>query len=218
MNKKFIVLCSLVIFHTFTASNTFATSNCKQTFTFLGMAPESTPTFWITEKLSGECGSTDLLQVSIHDPNITLTSKEIKSENDSSQLKEVMKCFITTEEPFELEKKNGIWKSDNIDWHIKAPDNNPKLMANFDKHIVDGGSNGTTWNKEQQLAGIINSEIHNTNTKMLYFYPKGLYINYEISNVYYFPVSHYILIFTNQNHLAVGLDTMHGFFLLIADK
>lgn len=218
MNKKFILLCSLVVLYTFTASNTFATSNCKQSFTFLRMSPETNPTFWITEKLTGECGSNYLLRVAISDPNTSLTSTEIELDVDCPRVKEVMRYSIATEEPVEFEEKEGVWKSEKNDWYIKAPDSNPKLMVDFAKHIVDGGDNGITWNNEQKSRGILIPGIHNANARTLYFYPKGLYINYVISKVYYFPASRYILIFTNQDHLAVGLDTMHGFFLLIREK
>ncbi|OQA00291.1 MAG: hypothetical protein BWY71_00770 [Planctomycetes bacterium ADurb.Bin412] len=49
--------------------------------------------------------------------------------------------------------------------------------------------------------------------RLVYFYPAGLYVNYEIDRVYYFPKSRYLLIFTRQPQKAVGLDTMHGFLL-----
>ncbi len=49
---------------------------------------------------------------------------------------------------------------------------------------------------------------------LVYHYPTGLYINYEINKVYYSPNFGYLLIFTRQPKLAVGLDTMHGFVIL----
>ena len=59
---------------------------------------------------------------------------------------------------------------------------------------------------------IILPKIEGIKTELLFSYETGLYINYEISEVHYFPNS-YILIFTNQPSKAVGFDTMHGFLI-----
>lgn len=213
MTIKNVKMYSMIIFYLFTFDYAFATTNCKQAFTFLGMTQGTNPTFWITEELSAECDVTYLVQVAIHNSNATLISTEMELDGNCSRLKELMKCFVT-ETPVELINKNDIWKPGDESWFIKAPTFNQNHIIEFKKHISEGGNNGRSWNDERKLKGVLVPEINSVDARMIYFYPSGLYINYDISKAYYFPKSGYILIFTSQKKLAVGLDTMHGFILL----
>jgi len=69
------------------------------------------------------------------------------------------------------------------------------------------------WNEEYGLEEVLSPEFEGIKSELVYFYPEGLYINYEISKAYYFPNSGYLLVFTHQSMLASGNDTMHGFLL-----
>jgi hypothetical protein len=56
--------------------------------------------------------------------------------------------------------------------------------------------------------------IKGTKAVLDYYYPKGFYINYTIDKVYYFPREKVLLVFTQNEKLAAGMDTMHGFMIL----
>jgi hypothetical protein len=64
-----------------------------------------------------------------------------------------------------------------------------------------------------KLDGIILPRFNNIKADLIYFYPKGLYVNYHISKLYHFEKSKYILLITDQPNKADGLDTMHGFMI-----
>ena len=71
--------------------------------------------------------------------------------------------------------------------------------------------------KDKGKDGISLPKIEGLKTELLFSYETGLYINYEISEVHYFPNS-YILVFTHQPIKSVGGDTMHGFFIFKIKK
>ncbi len=190
-----------------------ATTNCDQAFTFLARSKGNNPVFWIAEDVGEECFVSYLLLVTISPSKATLISIDLRNFGDWDWLKEGTE-HLRTELPVELENQNGTWKITQTSEYIKPPPYNSKLSAQFDKHIRKGGSNGVSWNRNHGLKGILLPVIGGAKTKLIYFYPVGLYINYDIAKVYYFPKSGYILIFTHQPKLAVGLDTMHGFLLL----
>lgn len=184
------------------------TTNCHQTFHFFFLS-QGSPTFWIGEDLSGECEYSRLLNISIDDSSVSISQSELKEYNNWGTIPKLSSLFRKYEEQ-SVEFKDNIWQ--NKDLKIYTPVYNPLLAEEFNEHIRQGGSNAYSWIKINGKDGIILPEIDGIRTELLFSYKTGLYINYEISEVHYFPNS-YIIIFTNQPLKAVGLDTMHGFFI-----
>ena len=184
------------------------TTNCHQTFHFFFLS-QGSPTFWIGEDLSGECDYSRLLNISINDLSVSVSQSGLKDYNNWGNISEISSLFRTYEEQ-SLEFKDSIWQ--NKDFKIYTLIYDSLLAEEFTEHIRKGGSNAYSWIKIKGNDGIILPEIEGIKTELLFSYKTGLYINYEISEVHYFPNS-YILIFTKQLRKAVGLDTMHGFFI-----
>jgi len=208
--KYFLAVCSFsfLSFSPFENASKVLTTNCHQTFHFFFLS-EGSPTFWIGEDLSGECDYSRLLNVSVNDSSVSVLHSELKDDNNWRNISELSSLFRTYEEQ-SLEIKDNIWQ--NKDLKIYTPIYDSLLAEEFTEHIRKGGSNANSWIKIKGQDGIILPEIEGIKTELIFSYKTGLYINYEISEVHYFPNS-YILIFTNQPRKAVGLDTMHGFFI-----
>jgi hypothetical protein len=173
---------------------------CEQTFHFFFLS-EGSPTFWIGENLSGECEISYLFNISIRDSNVSVSKSELKEYNKWDEVKNISDFFRKYKE---LDDNNLV---------ITPPQFDPGLRDAFNKHVVEGGSNGYTWNKKHGIDGIVLPNIENLKIDLLFYHQGGLYINYNIASVHYFPDTRLILIFTEQPLRAVGMDTMHGFFI-----
>ena len=187
----------------------FAATNCEQTFTFFGatMGEPNKVTFWIGEDISGECYGSYLIQVTISDSiNHTLTTHNLNyAKWDWMNI-----VFDNLGKlPYKkIENEEGVWEDSFISWKISTPAPDYEMI----KKIYKAGYEGF-WTRRHGIEGMILPEIKGIKTKPVYYYLDGLYVDYKISAVYYFPHFKYILIFTNQPHLKSGLDTMHGFLI-----
>ena len=184
------------------------TTNCHQTFHFFFLS-QGSPTFWIGEDLSGECQISRLLNISVNDTSGSVSQSELNEYNNWNFVEELNTVFRKYEEQ-SLELKGNIWQFKDL--KISKPPYESLLAEEFNEHIGQGGSNAYSWLKIKGKDGIILPKIDGIKTELLFSYKSGLYINYEISEVHYFPNA-YLLVFTNQPRKAVGLDTMHGFFI-----
>ncbi len=110
---------------------------------------------------------------------------------------------------------DDVWE--NKDIKILPPAFDSLLYKEFNEHIVKGGSNAISWFNLKGNKGIKLPNIERIKTKLLFSFKTGLYINYEISEVHYFPKK-YIIVFTHQPQIAVGLDTMDGFLIFKIEK
>ncbi len=191
----------------------YVTSSCKQVFNFMGLSEGPKPVFWITEDLSGECNTSRLLQVVMADSTPFVIYTELKESGNWDWFKKGVE-YLQMKPALRLNNQDGIWTVERETWRIKTPSHDQNLSEAFDKHIRAGGSNGITWNKDRVSDGVILPQVEDAKTNLVYYYRAGLYINYEIDKVYYFPNFGYLLIFTRQSKLAIGLDTMHGFVIL----
>lgn len=190
-------------------------TNCHQTFHFFFLSQRMS-TFWIGEDLSGECLFSKLLNISIDDSIVLFSQTELREYKNWGNIPSLSSLFrIYNEKP--LTVKDNVWKNDDL--RIEPPEFDSLLAEEFNDHIRQGGSNANSWLNVKGNDGIKIPEIDGIKTELLFSYKKGLYINYEISEVHYFP-NDFLLVFTNQPQKAVGLDTMHGFliFKIISDK
>ena len=183
-------------------------TNCHQTFHFFFLS-QRMPTFWIGEDLSGECQFSKLLNISIDDSLVSFSQTELKEYKKWGNIPSLSSLFkIYDEKP--LTVIDNVWE--NKDLKIELPEFDSLLAEEFKEHIRQGGSNASSWLKLKGDKGIRLPKIEGIQTKLLFSYNQGLYINYKISEVHYFPNA-FLLVFTNQPQKAVGLDTMHGFLM-----
>lgn len=209
--KYLIVLLSfnLVGFFSFNNSSKIFTTGCKETFHFLFLSKSYSPTFWIGIDVGGECISSHLLQISIKDSIVSIISNDLKEYKNWERISELNFAFNEYEED-SLVEKNGVWTSKDV--IITPPEYDSTLAEEFNEHVINGGSNAYTWYKEKGKHGFTLPKIEGIKTELIYQHKRGLYFNYKISEVHYFP-NNYILIFTHQPRIAVGDDSMHGFFI-----
>lgn len=206
------VLCNLFLSAWSTQTSECATS-CKQSFTFLLATAESNPVFWIVEDVSGECWYSRLIQITVENTKDTAIYLPLGGHGSWNWrwLEKKMK-HIVCQPAIELENQNGVWSIPGLSWHIEAPPSDSALLRLFQEEYNAGRER--SWNVKYGIKGINVPSLEGIDSKLVYYYPDGLYIDYTISKMYYFPHSGYALLFTNQPRLASGLDTMHGFLLL----
>ena len=194
----------------------YATTNCEQTFTFFGITSGAIEhrdvTFWIGEDISGECLGSNLIQVTLSDTLTHIIMTPNSSYGDWDWLKEGLKKFGMpkyTELKFNDEK--GIWSDSGMSIKISVPEPDSEIA----EHLKDAYKYGieAIWTKRYGIEGIIIPKFEGVKTQLVYYYPEGFYINYQISSVYYDSIFKNIIIFTHQPRLATGFDTMHGFLI-----
>jgi len=188
-----------------------ATTNCNQSFTFLLATGDHNPGFWIIEDVGGECSYSHLIQISVEDTAVTCVLLSRIGYENWKWLQENAK-HVVSQPATELVNQNSVWGIPGQSWHIKSPPRDSTLLDLFQKEYNAGRER--SWNWRCGTKGISVPSVEGKAITLVYYYPEGLYIDYTISSVYYFPYSGYILIFTNQPRMASGLDTMHGFLLL----
>jgi hypothetical protein len=186
-----------------------SSTNCEQTFKLLGLNWRASKVLWIGEDLSGECHSSRILQVILSDSGNTTINTHLKTLHDWEWLTH----GLQTEVPMVFTHHDDSWVSPDVDLEIQGPRADSTLLRSFQQHILSGGSNGYTWNRDHRLSGITKPEIKGVQMELRYYYPYGLYVGYTISDVYFFPEGGLLLVFTNHRTRAVGNDTMHGFLI-----
>ncbi|KPJ59667.1 MAG: hypothetical protein AMJ46_09945 [Latescibacteria bacterium DG_63] len=212
------------------SESSLATTNCQQSFTFLGKSPGTgesaigNPVFWVLEDISGECEATHLIQIAISERGPICVSSNVKKYKDWAWLKEGI-GHLQTEAPIELEDHDGTWRCAGVSWTVRTQhsrESRDELNDEFAQHVNSVYERNEVYERNrlfglagvgQPMFGGITHKPPYSFPKLLYAYPGGLYFNYEISKAYYFPGSGYLLVFTHQPMLATGNDTMHGFLL-----
>lgn len=209
MGRSKLVFAATVLI---AAAGAAGSTSCDQKFTFLGLTRGSRPVVWVAEELGGECLSAQLVQAILDDPNTTTISTDIPSR-DIGWLKDAIGNFAA-EKTQPLEDVQGLWMARGTTWYIKPPKPRSDLPVAFNAHVAAGGSNGLSFNRERGSKDVVIPEVGNAKARLVYYYPAGLYFNYTISQAYFSPRSGFLVLFTRQKTLAVGLDTMHGFMVL----
>lgn len=197
-----LLLVSIAITYTPMA---FSTTNCEQTFTFFGATSDgfnyNKITFWVGEDVSGECLWSHLIQVTILDTTFIVKYAEW------DWLKQEFNNFGGL--PFEkLRSKEGIWSDSAGSFRISAP-----APDSVEIRKIYQSSYEAQWTARHGMDTIKLPQIQEVLTKLVYYYPVGLYVDYKISDAYYIPSQKLLIIFTHQPHLAAGFDSMHGFLI-----
>lgn len=200
------------------ASNTtnYFSTNCRQEFHFffLSEGNQNSKTFWIGEDLSGECKVSRLLNIYISDTTVSFQQSDLAEYKNWECIIELSSVLKRYEEQT-LQMKDNIFRLDGF--KISPPKYDSALVKEFNEHIIEKGSGAVSWFHQKGKNGIMLPEIKGFKLELLFYYKKGLYINYSISRVIYFP-NEFLLIFTNQNIKSVGGDSMYGFFIFKIEK
>jgi hypothetical protein len=207
--KKTVIILALV----FSIAGFYSLSNggspkyfstyCEQTFKLFFLT-KGHKTFWIGENLSGECQTSTLLNISIFDSNSTLTKTSMKNYNSWNEILIMSDAFETYEAPI----------ANNLG--VSEPLFDSTLAKSFSFYLLEGGDNAIKWNAINGENGIVLPIVENFEFNLLFYYDAGLYINYIISDVQYFPDADLAIVFTEQPVRAIGMDTMHGFLIFHA--
>lgn len=207
--KKIIIISVLIILTLglLPSSNKgmskYFSTYCEQTFKLFFLT-KGYKTFWIGENLNGECQTSTLLNISIIDSIATLTKTSMKNYNSWNEILILSDAFNTYEAPI----------ANNLG--VTAPLFDSTLAKSFISYLDEGGHNAIKWNAVYGENGIMLPIVQNFEFDLLFYYDAGLYINYKISDVQYFPDADLAIVFTEQPVRAIGMDTMHGFLIFRA--
>lgn len=190
-----------------------ATTNCEQTFHFRAMTGYDPAVFWLTEDIGGECLQSRLLQLAVRDSTVMVLGSDLKEFQNWAWLEEGM-THLNRHTPVEFSGGEGRWQNWEKRLIVQTPAKDPQFAAAFDAHMAAGGRNGASWNQSQGEAGRKLPVIRGGGAKLLYYHPQGLYVNYDIDQIYYFDRLQLLLVLTRHEYRAMGLDTMHGFMIL----
>jgi hypothetical protein len=208
MKKVEYILFALLFF---AINNVHSTSYCEQDIFLLTKPTGTIASFWIGESVSGECNYDQIIQIFVDQDSINKSIISLKGNSDWQKIQELLKS-IESEEPKTLENNSDVFFIKYPGISILKPKHNAVLAKEFSKYEAVG-KNVIDWNKSNKERGIIFPKFNGINSTLIYYYPKGLYINYNISRIHYFPKSQYLLIIIDQPRKAVGFDTMHGFMI-----
>jgi len=184
-----------------------AASLCKQKFSILAKSPGSPSIVAYQEELTGECEQYRLHLVFLHDDIVTNMSR---SGLDDPPIF-VLDYFGTLgrEESVSLNDSSGVyWINDSV-W-FKAPEFDSTFDERWSAFVASGGRDEHSWCVENREDCWYFPVFSGADPVLVHRYSGGLYKNYSIDAVTYFPASGTIIIITRQPRLKVGLDTMHG--------
>lgn len=197
-------------------------ANCTQIFNFV-CKTQFDDLFWIVEHRAGECNNSTLLQVLI-EPKKRKTpgSKELyepkaiplvfRDYNDMRWV-ESSRGYLRTEMFEELQQKGNAFEDPQTKLSIKPPRYNRHQHNLYVEQFANAC--GEEWNDVNEQAGVDPPRISGKNECcVVYWHPKGLYINYEISRVLFFPDTNYLVVFTTNEIRCTGNNTMDGFLIL----
>jgi hypothetical protein len=218
-----IILCFFVIIALQAASppkknfNCSPKSNgCTQEYKFF-FKNQHNDIFWIGENRYGECGESHLIQILIDEKtqdeksqNSRAVITESKIFNDWEWL-EKAKQTIKSEEFITQKAENGVITFPAMELYISPPPNDIQLQASKNEDFPNDCAK--IWNKNKGKSGICLPIMKGLKTDLVYYYQDGLYFNYTIEKVYIFPLSRYLVLFTKNQNLCNGENTMHGFMI-----
>jgi hypothetical protein len=194
---------------------TQAATFCEQELFFLVKPAGPTDCYWIGESVGGECSFDQIVQVFVRSDGAEASVISLKRETDWRDVREFVSS-IEAERFLTLQNDEGVFALDDPAIAVLAPASNPELLEAFSQLESSGGS-CEGWNNSQGGGGIVQPRFAGCTPTLAYYYPKGLYIDYQIAAVHYFAASRSMLIITEQPRRAVGLDTMHGFMIFRLD-
>ena len=204
-----MVLVGLLILCVFSHCG-YSSTSCRQSFHLLFLTESRPLTLWVGEDLSGECSLSRLVQVVLEEPHprtVYTLLEEMGRWQWLARQKTRLKHFALDS----LIWREGLWWNRSGTIQLASPPADSGDMTAFWQHIAGTGSGAESWNRLHGLDGVEEPLFLSGNGQLLYAYPAGLYINYRIAKAYWFPDPGLLVLFTTQEQLAPGLDTMNGF-------
>ncbi|RMG68067.1 MAG: hypothetical protein D6715_03365 [Calditrichaeota bacterium] len=183
---------------------------CRQSFHLLFLTRSQPLTLWVGEDLSGECSLSRLVQVVLDEPEARTLYTLLEDYGQWQWLKRVrdrLQHFAVDS----LSRQQNLWQDRSGRIQLSAPPADSLRMQAFWDHIAGTGSGAESWNRTRGRDGLQEPVFVKGTAVLRYAYPAGLYLNYQIDRVYLFPEAGLLVIFTRQEQLAPGLDTMNGF-------
>lgn len=192
------------------------TTFCEQEFLFFFKTRYHEHTLWIGENRYGECGSSNLWQVFIpNDSSIVAKRTKMKRFNDWIWA-EKLQLTLEEEKPLQLiDQDDRGCGYKNLGIRVNNPKSNPKLKQLFEDNFAQDCA--LQWTQATGRNGIDMPKFEGFTGNLLYYYPMGLYFDYQITKAYLFPISKLLLVFTRNSRRCLGGDTMHGFLVFRTD-
>lgn len=184
------------------------TSYCDQKYTFIGVTRgDYSTSIWILEDVGGECGYTDLQEVILDSTGGHRV--EHTSSSDSTAMRTFLKTVLV---PVEFTKfardEKGIFSNGKIT--VAAPPGDTAIENEFYRL----GSSAWEWNTRKGSKGMVLPKCTGTQPTLTYAAPRGFYSGYVITDVWYVEEDKLLIVFTQQSTRGLGMDTMHGYFVL----
>ncbi|MCU0451732.1 MAG: hypothetical protein MUC97_18110 [Bernardetiaceae bacterium] len=189
-------------------ASTSRSTNCEQAYRLLFKARHE-PTFWIGEDLYGECGQSNLVQISL-EPAAAATRLPLAKFAEWGWA-EGLKANFATEPAEELPSQGAEARHHHMALALQAPPENAKLDLLFKQEF--GEYCAPQFNKILGRAAIDLPRFEGARADLLYHSPGGLYFNYRLGKAYLFPDSRLLLVFTKNPLRCQGGDTAHGFLI-----
>lgn len=186
------------------------TTNCEQKFTFF-FKVQYDHTFWIGEDLYGECGQSNLIQVFLKEGKPLIKKIELAHFENWEWIEPVKKA-IRVEKPYVFVPNGSkIIEDASTGLKIKPPKPNNRLYNLFAENFAENCAR--QWNNSMKEDGIDTPQTWDIDLDLVYYYPDGLYFNYDIEKVFMFPESSLLLVMTKNKEKCAGGDTMDGFLI-----
>jgi hypothetical protein len=206
MKKNLLLMSGLALL--LCAASAPRSTNCEQVYRLLFKARHE-PTFWIREDLYGECGQSNLVQVTV-EPTPTTTRLGLAKFAEWGWAEGLEGAFAA-ETPEELPSQGAEARHRHLALAVQAPPENAKLDHLFKQEF--GEYCAPQFNKILGRAAIDLPRFEGARADLLYHSPGGLYFNYRLGDAYLFPDSRLLLVFTKSPLRCQGGDTAHGFLI-----
>lgn len=111
-----------------------------------------------------------------------------------------------------LTHANGTWITSDMPWGVIGPEFDADVHEVWRKYRMRGGT-VSRWRTEFGLRGIMWPELVGARSDLLYIHGGGLYFNYRVAAIYYFPETRHLMILTKQALHDEYLQSLNGFLL-----
>lgn len=192
-----------------------AATLCEQKFELLAKSTGEPSMLAYSEQLTGECEQYRLHLLLLH-PDV---SCEMERSGFGNRPDFILDFFdkLGIERSVELTDSSGIYRF-NGSTTVQAPEYDSLLDSMWVAEARAGKVNGEhDWCLRHRDLCFFGPRFAGAEATLLHRYHGGLYFNYTIDRVVYYPDSGVLVLITNQPKKKVGLDTMHGLLIYRLD-
>jgi hypothetical protein len=187
--------------------------SCNRTYEFLGLSKGQTSVFWISSFSDGHCQDLRLHALAISGDTLdALYSSELASMGVGCA--EHIVRLYDHEEPVTLLDSTGDWIKLDSAGSIRCPDTPTKTKDEYKTWAREVALEGWFWNRHSGMGGIVLPQSTGCRLSLVAIDSAGLYLDYTIDRVLYFPASKYLLVFTKNPMFHGEFDSENGFLLL----